>query len=86
MVGSEQSAAITCRVPLLRTWMCASMKPGSTVLPGSSIILVFGPTSVSRSESLPTPMKRPSRIATAVALGRLGSMVMTLVRRMTVSA
>ena len=65
MEGRSQSAAITWRMPLFSTWMWASMKPGSTVLPVRSTTFTPGPMKVSTSSLLPRPMKRPLLMATA---------------------
>ena len=86
MDGREQSAAITWRMPLLNTWMRASINPGRTVLPLRSSSLVPGPANVAISLLFPTAMNLPWRMAKACARGWLGLRVMMLALRMMVSA
>src|SRR5947209_7351386 len=50
-------------------WRWLSMRPGRTRRPLRSTTLDFGPASAIISLSAPTARKRPSRIATAVAVG-----------------
>src|SRR6185295_10672053 len=58
-------------------WLWASMKPGTTVRPATSIASAAGPAAVTTSASSPAATIRPARIATAPAVGRRGSQVTT---------
>src|SRR6185436_4873960 len=58
-------------------WLWASMKPGTTVRPATSIASASGPAAVTTSASSPAATIRPARIATAPAVGRRGSQVTT---------
>src|SRR5262245_41193457 len=55
--------------------MCESLRPGTTVRPPRSIARVVGPRKRCTCWSSPTKSKRPPAIATAVAVGRDGSIV-----------
>src|SRR5262245_32370223 len=55
--------------------MCESLRPGTTVRPPRSIARVVGPRKRCTCWSSATDSKRPPAIATAVAVGRDGSIV-----------
>ena len=71
----SQSTSRRCRRPALPGCECASMKPGTTVLPPTSTRFVRGPAAASRSLDRPTARIRPSRIDTASARGAAAPIV-----------
>src|SRR6478672_2723296 len=67
-------------------WVCASLKPGTTVRPPRSTFRVAVPTSADTVAASPAAMTRSPRIASACAHGCDGFAVKILPLRRTVSA
>ena len=67
-------------------WMCASIRPGSTLAPSAFTTRVFSPMKGCAPASSPTNTMRPARTATACAVGEAGFMVSTCPPEITRSA
>ena len=65
---SQRSSMLKFRPPRMM-WRWLSIRPGSALRPLRSMVLVSGPAWAITSASLPTARKRPSLIATALAVG-----------------
>ena len=72
--GASRFAAAAC-TPTLKTWPCASMNPGSIVLPPRSTTWVAAPFSLRISSGSPTARILPSFTAIAPAVGWASSTV-----------
>jgi hypothetical protein len=59
------------------TWQCASIRPGTNVIPWQSMVLARLPACADVWERLPTAAMKPPRTATALAAGLSGSIVKT---------
>ena len=71
---SQRSSRLKLRPPRMM-WMWLSIKPGTTDLPMRSTMRLPLPASRSTSSERPTRVKRPSRMATALAVGLVRSRV-----------